>query len=140
MANVNEVINIKSIEYKVYQMLETAMIVSDVFVNLNHRDDLDEDIVYGESESDTYSNLIGIALDIEKENTEETPLYMEDIREIATDKILKIYGKKKAYEVTRNYYKTVVVEAENPEEAMRIASEEDLFASVSLCGGEDSIL
>ena len=94
MASINEVINTRTIEYKVYQMLETAMIVSETFANLNHKEMLNEDYVYGESESDTYDTLIGYALDIEKQNTEDNPLYIEDIREKAEEMILKGYGKK----------------------------------------------
>ena len=140
MTNINEVVNTKTITGKVYQMLETALIVSEVFTNLLVQSELDENYVYGESESDTYATLTGYVLDIEKENTEETPLYIEDIREIAEDRILKDYGKKKKYQVSRSYYKTVTVEAENEEEALKIASEKDLFASVSLDVGDDVII
>ena len=95
MASLNELINTKSIEVKVYQMLETAMLVSETFDNLSHKGELDENWIYSESESDTYATLIGYVLEIEKQNTEDHPLYYEDIREKAEEMILREYGKKK---------------------------------------------
>lgn len=139
MASINEVINTKTIEYKVYQMMETAMIVSETFVNLNHKEMLNEDYVYGESESDTYATLIGYALDIEKQNTVNNPLYIEDIREKAEEMILKDYGKPstfKKYSVQRGYFKEVIVEAKSREEAEKIANENHMFDDVTLEPGD----
>lgn len=140
--NVHDLLNLDAqiTEAKVYQMMETSLIVSEVFMNLLHNGDkINEDYIYGESESDTYSELIDIALEIERINQTEKVMYYEDIREKAEELILKKYGKKKEYEVTRNYYKTVIVKANTPEEAMKIANEKDLFAAVTLNGGEDSV-
>jgi hypothetical protein len=134
MSNICEVINTKTIEYKVYQMMETAMIVSETFANLNHKELLSEDHVYGESESDTYATLTAYALEIEKQNTEDNPLYVEDIREKAEEMILKDYGKPstKKYSVQRGYFKEVIVEANSREEAAKIANENHMFDDVTL--------
>ena len=138
MTSVSEVINTKTIEYKVYQMMETAMIVSEIFANLNHKEMLNEDYVYGESESDTYATLTGYALEIEKQNTEDNPLYIEDIREKAEEMILKDYGKPstKKYSVQRGYFKEVIVEANSREEAEKIANENHMFDDVTLEPGD----
>ena len=112
---ISELINTKSVEGKVYQMLETAIIVSETFMNL-YPDKIDEDIVFSESETDTYNTLIGIALEIEKQNIDDNPLYIEDIREKAEEMILKEYGKKpKDDREVRSYGIDIVVpNAENP--------------------------
>lgn len=134
-----QLLGTKSTEAKVYQLMEASIIVAEEFGALLRAEKINEDYVYGESESDTYNTLIGITLDIEKQNTDENPIYIEDIRIMAEEMILKEYGKKKEYEVTRNYYKTVTVEANTPEEAMKIANEKDLFAAVALNAGEDIV-
>lgn len=138
MASISEVINTKTIEGKVYQMLETAMIVSEQFQNLYRAKKLDEEYVYGECESNTYANLIDMALEIESQNINETPLYMEDIREKAEEMILKDYGKPstKKYSVQRGYFKEVIVEANSREEAAKIANENHMFDDVTLEPGD----
>lgn len=138
MSNICGVINTKTIEYKVYQMMETAMIVCEIFTNLQHKEMLSEDYVYGESESDTYATLTAYALEIEKQNTEDNPLYVEDIREKAEEMILKDYGKPstKKYSVQRGYFKEVIVEANSREEAAKIANENHMFDDVTLEPGD----
>lgn len=134
-----QLLGTKTTEAKVYQLMEASMIVAEEFGALFRDEKINEDYIYSESESDTYDTLIGITLDIEKQNTDENPIYIEDIREMAEEMILKEYGKKKEYTVTRNYYKTVIVEANTPEEAMKIANEKDLFAAATLDAGEDIV-
>ena len=134
-----QLLGTKTTEAKVYQLMETSIIVAGEFGALLRNNELNEDYIDEECDTDTYSNLIDIALEIEKQNTDENPIYIDDIRGMAEEMILKEYGKKKKYEVTRNYYKTVTVEANTPEEAMKIANEKDLFATVTLDAGEDIV-
>ena len=93
---------------QVYQMMETAIIVSETFMNLLKGDKLDDDYVYGESESDTYAELIQITTDIERVNLTEKTMYFEDIREMAETKILEKYGKKEP-----KTYMVIETEADN---------------------------
>ena len=141
MASINDLINIRTIEGKVYQMLETAIIVSETFANLYHAKELNEDCVYYECESDTYETLIEYVLEIEKQNTEDNPLYIEDIREKAEEMILKDYGKPstKKYSVQRGYFKEVIVEANSREEAAKIANENHMFDNVTLEPGDTEV-
>lgn len=131
-----QLLGTKTTEAKVYQLMEASMIVAEEFGALLRDEKINEDYVYGESESDTYDTLIGITLDIEKQNTDENPIYIEDIREMAEEMILKAYPKKKKYAVTREYFKQVVVEADSIEEAKTMASSQYLFDNATLEPGD----
>lgn len=86
---------ISQITATVYSYMETAMIVREVFSNLWEDNKLDDDLYYGESDSDTYATLVDIAVRIEDESqSNEDDYCMEDIREKAESYILKEYGKK----------------------------------------------
>lgn len=131
-----QLLGTKTTEAKVYQLMEASMIVAEEFGTLLRDEKINEDYIYGESESNTYDTLIGITLDIEKQNTDENPIYIEDIREMAEEMILKAYPKKKKYAVTREYFKQVVVEADSIEEAKTMASSQYLFDNATLEPGD----
>ncbi len=81
------------------RLIETAIIVSEVFQNLLRRGRLDESKYYGEGECDTYATLKEIAENIESAlfdvSEEERDKYgIEDIRELAEERILEAYGRR----------------------------------------------
>ena len=85
------------------RLMETAIIVSEVFQNLLRSKKIDEDFLYSESETDTYASLCMIAENIEDEllemNEDERDRHgIEDIREWAEERILKEYGCKEEHE------------------------------------------
>ncbi len=87
------------------RLMETAIIVSEVFQNLIRSEKLDEDSLYSESETETFASLCSIAEDIEDElsemNEDERDRHgIEDIREWAEERILKEYGCKEEHEAT----------------------------------------
>lgn len=83
-----------------HSYMETAMIVQETFTNLyneeiNDKPVLDIDMLYNETDLDTYNTLYEIAVRIEDENQREYKEYTtEDIRERAKEEILKEYGRK----------------------------------------------
>lgn len=83
-----------------HSYMETAMIVMETFMNMydekeNNKLILDFDVIYNETDLDTYDTLYGIALKIEDENQRGGGDYTtEDIKEKAREEILKEYGYK----------------------------------------------
>ena len=142
--NVHDLLNLdaQTTEAKVYQMMETSLIVSEVFMNLLYNgDEINEDYIYGESESDTYSELVDIALEIERINQTEKEMYVEDIKEKAEELILKKYGKPalRTYTIRRDYWKEVTVEAESYEDAKQKINEGYLFDKACLEPGDTEL-
>ena len=80
-----------------YAYMESAMLVYETFHNLfTDEDKLDDDILYSESDTETYANLIEMAMKIEDKNQQTGgEMCREDIIEMAEPMILEVYGKKK---------------------------------------------
>lgn len=79
------------------RLLETGIIVSEVFTNMARNNELRDDWMDSESEGDTYAELTSIAEDIEDSmnETERDNCSYETIREMARERILKEYGNPK---------------------------------------------
>lgn len=97
-----------------HSYMETAMIVQETFMNLyneeiNDKSVLDIDMLYNETDLDTYDTLYEIAVRIEDENQREYKEYTtEDIRGRAKEEILKEYGRKEP-----KTYMVIETEADN---------------------------
>ncbi len=86
------------------RLMETAIIVSEVFQSLIRCGKVNDDFLYSESETDTYASLCSIAEDIEDKlsemNEDERDRHgIEDIREWAEERILKEYGNEDTYKI-----------------------------------------
>lgn len=104
---IHNLLEMNSIEYKVFLMMEKALIVGETFANLFNSKKIDENLLHknGDSSVDVYEKLIDIALEIQKEDEPGDTPY-EDMKTKANELIIQEYGKKE----NKTY---LVIETEN---------------------------